>query len=167
MSQNISSQQDVMKLLFNVTRFEMQYPRFIEESARQIIDQEILQPIKIAMRSFGYSEKIIDGTTIENLFLDSNGFIQFDVVSDYKSELGFDVAKAREEGTKRHFIKPINAKALVWIIGGFIKGFSKGHWVKGITKSNIIKKTTEAKFPFAQDRITQESIIFFNRTVSG
>jgi len=44
MSSNISSQQDVMRLLFNVTRFEMQYPRFIEESARQIIDQEILQP---------------------------------------------------------------------------------------------------------------------------
>ncbi len=65
MSHSISSQQDVMKLLFNVTRFEMQYPRFIEESARQIIDQEILQPIKTAMRSFGYSEKIINGTFIE------------------------------------------------------------------------------------------------------
>jgi hypothetical protein len=166
MSNNISSQQDVMKLVFNVTRFEMQYPRFIEGMARKIIDEEILQPIKTAMASFGYSQKIIDGTTIENLFVDDNGFIQFDVVSDYKSESGFDVAKAREEGTRGHFIKPKNAKALVWIVGGFVKAFSKGHWVKGITKSNIIKKTTEARFPIAQERITQESIIFFNRTVS-
>lgn len=165
MSSSISSTQDVMKLLFNVTRFEMQYPRFIEQTSRQIIDEEILNPIKTGMRSFGYSEKIIDGTFIDNLFVDDNGFIQFDVVSDYKTELGFDVAKAREKGTKRHFIKPKNAKALVWIIGGFVKAFSKGHWVKGFTKSNIIKKTIEAQFPIAQERITQESVIFFNRLV--
>jgi len=164
MSNVISSQQDVMKLLFNLTRFEMQYPRFIEESARQIIDQEILQPIKFAMRSFGYSEKIINGTFIDNLFVDGNGFVQFDVVSDYKSELGFDVAKAREEGTRDHFIAPVVKAALSWIVGG-LRLFSKGHWVKGFTKSNIIKKTTEARFPIAQERITQESIIFFNRTV--
>lgn len=166
MSNVISSQQDVMKLLFNLTRFEMQYPRFIEESARKIIDEEILQPIKIAMKSFDYSDKIIDATSIENFFVDSNGFIQFDVVSDYKTELGFDVAKAREEGTKDHFIKPVVKAALSWVIGG-LRLFSKGHWVKGFTKSNIIKKTTETRFPIAQERITQESIIFFNRTVSG
>jgi len=164
MSSNISSKQDVMKLLFNVTRFEMQYPRFIEESARQIIDQEILQPIKTAMRSFRYSEKIIDGTFIDNLFVNDNGFIQFDVVSDYKSELGFDVAKAREEGTKRHFIKAVGKAALSWVTNN-VRLFSKGHWVKGFTKSNIIKKTTEIRFPIAQERITQESVIFFNRMV--
>ena len=166
MSSTISSQQDVMGLLFNVTRFEMQYPRFIEQSARKIIDQEILQPIKIAMKSFDYSNKIIDGTSIENFFVDGNGFIQFDVVSDYKSELGFDVAKAREEGTRDHFIKPAVKASLSWIIGG-VRLFSKGHWVKGFTKSNIIKKTTEAKFPIAQERIIQESVIFFNRMVVG
>ena len=166
MSHVISSQQDVMKLVFNLTRFEMQYPRFIEQIAQKIIYEEILNPIKTAMSSFGYSQKIIDGTTIEQLFVNDNGFIQFDVVSDYTSESGFDVAKAREEGTRRHFIKPKNAKALVWIVGGFVKAFSKGHWVKGITKSNIIEKTIQARFSIAQERITQESIIFFNRTVS-
>lgn len=164
MSNIISSQQDVMKLLFNLTRFEMQYTRFIEESARQIIDEEILQPIKIAMKSFDYSEKIINGTSIENFFVDGNGFVQFDVVSDYNTELGFDVAKAREEGTKDHFIAPVVKAVLSWVVGG-VRLFSKGHWVKGFTKSNIIKKTTEIRFPIAQERINQESIIFFNRMV--
>jgi len=164
MSSTISSQQDVMKLLFNVTRFEMQYPRFIEQISRQIIDEEILIPIKTAMRSFGYSQKIIDGTSIESLFVDDSGFIQFDVVSDYKTELGFDVAKAREKGTKRHFIKAITKIALSWVTSN-VRLFSKGHWVKGFTKSNIIKKTTETRFPIAQERITQESVIFFNRMV--
>jgi len=166
MSKNISSQDDLMRLLFDVTRFEMQYFRFIEQRGRDIIHEEILEPIKDKMKKFGYSQKIIDGTTIENVFVDDSGFIQFDVVSDYESKTGFDVATAREKGTKDHFIKPINAKALVWIIGGFIKGFSKGHWVKGFTKSNIIKKTTETQFPIAQQRILEESIVFFNRTVS-
>ena len=153
-----------MRLLFNITRFEMQYTRFIEQSARQIIDQEILQPIKTAMRSFGYSEKIIDETFIDNLFVSSDGFIQFDVVSDYKSELGFDVAKAREEGTKRHFVKAVVKAALSWVTNN-VRLFSKGHWIKGFTKSNIIKKTTETRFPIAQERIMQESVIFFNRMV--
>lgn len=165
MSKNISSQDDVMKLLFDVTRFEMQYFRFIEQTAKQIIDEEILQPIKTEMKKFGYSEKIIDDTTIENLFVDDNGFVQFDVVSDYKSDNNFDVAKAREKGTKRHFIKPIVKLALSWIVGN-LRLFSKGHWVKGITKSNIIRKTTEVRFAIAQERITQESIVFFNRTVT-
>lgn len=164
MSQNITSQDDVMRLLFNVTRFEMQYPRFIEQVAKQIIDEEILQPIKTEMKKFRYSEKIIDDTTIENLFIDDTGFIQFDVVSDYKSETGFDVSKAREKGTKRHFIKPLKS-VLSWVVG-FVRLFSKGHWVKGFTKSNIIRKTIEIRFPIAQERITQESIIFFNRTVT-
>jgi len=155
-----------MKLLFNVTRFEMQYFRFIEESAKQIVDEEILQPIKTEMKKFGYSEKIIDDTTIENLFVDDTGFLQFDVVSDYKLETGFDVAKAREKGTKRHFIKPVVATVLSWIVGGFIRAFSKGHWVKGFTKSNIIRDVTKARFPIAQERITQESLVFFNRTVT-
>ena len=166
MSKNISSQDDVMKLLFDVTRFEMQYFRFIEQTAKQIVDEEILQPIKTEMKKFGYSEKIIDGTTIENLFVDDNGFVQFDVVSDYKSESGFDVAKAREKGTKRHKLPKVKGRTYSWIVGGFIRAFSKGHWVKGITKSNIIRRTTEARFVIAQERITQESIVFFNRTVT-
>ena len=155
MSTSISSQQDVMKLLFNVTRFEMQYPRFIEESGRQIIDQEILQPIKIAMRSFGYSEKIIDGTFIDNLFVDGNGFIQFDVVSDYKTELGCDVAKAREEGTKDHFIKPVKGKVLSWIEGGQ-RFFSKGHFVKGITERRIMERTVRNAMPDFLKKFKQE-----------
>lgn len=166
MSVNVSSHNDVMKLVFNITRFEMLYPRFIEETAKQIIDEEILQPIKTEMKKFGYSEKIINETSIENLLVTDSGFLQFDVVSDYEADNGFDVAKAREEGTKDHFIKPVKAKALSWIVGGFIRAFSKGHWVKGFPKSNIIKKTLEMNFTVAQERLDHEGIKFFNQTVA-
>ena len=145
----------------------MQYTRFIEDAARKIINEEILLPIKEGMKNFDYSQKIIDATTIDNLAVTETGFLQFDVVSDYHADDGFDVSTAREKGTKKHFIKPVVKLALSWIIGGFVKAFSKGHWVKGITKSNIIKKTIEARFPIAQERIEQESIEFFNRTVNS
>jgi len=154
-----------MKLVFNLTRFEMQYPQFIQSIAPKIADEEILNPIKSRMRDFGYSQKIIDSTRIENLQISNLGQIEFDVVSDYKSELGFDVAEAREKGTSRHFIKPINAKALSFIVGGFIRGFSKGHWVKGITASNVIEKTVAEFTPIAQIKLNEETDLFLQRSI--
>ena len=157
--------QDSMKLVFNLTRFEMQYPEFVRSIAPKIADEEILEPIKSRMKDFGYSEKIINETRIENLQISTAGQIQFDVVSDYKTASGFDVAEAREKGTVRHFIKPINAKALAFIIGGFIKAFSKGHWVKGITASNVITKTVEELSPAAQSRLNNETDSFLQRSL--
>lgn len=166
MSIEIDSQEDVNNLLFNVIRFDMQYNKFIEDAARTVINEELLLPIKEEMRKFDYSQKIIDATTINNLVVTENGFLQFDVISDYTADTGFDVSTAREKGTKKHFIKPTVKLALSWLSGN-IRAFSKGHWVKGITKSNIIKKTIETRFPIAQERLEQESIIFFNGMVSS
>ncbi len=155
-----------MRLVFDITRFEMQYPRFVQEKVEKIIHDEMLLPIHKAMRSFNYSEKIIKGTTIENINISDQGYVQFDIISDYKSESGFDVAKAREKGTKRHFIKPLALGGVLrWIVGGFVAGFSKGHWVKGITRSNIIAKTVETTFPIAQNRLNQETSAFFKETI--
>lgn len=166
MSVEIDSQEDVKNLLFNVIRFDMQFDKFIEEISRTIIDEEILIPIKSEMKKFNYSEKIIEKTIIDNLIISEDGFVQFDVISNYETESGFDVSTAREKGTKTHFIKPKVKLALSWLSGN-IKLFSKGHWVRGITKSNIIQKTIELRFPIAQERISQESIIFFNKMVSA
>jgi hypothetical protein len=41
------------------------------------------------------------------------------------------------EGTKDHFVKPKNAKALHWV-GGGQSIFSKGHMVSGIEKFQFI-----------------------------
>ena len=117
------------------------------------------------MKSFGYSQKIIDGTTIENITINRTGSMSFDVVSDYDSESGFDVAKAREKGTVRHFIKPVNAKALSFIAAGFIRGFSKGHWVRGITATNVVSKTVQEKTPEAQARLNEATDRFIARSV--
>lgn len=165
-STEIKNNNDAMRLVFDITRFEMQYPRFLQEKVKKIIHDEMLIPIHNNMRKFNYSQKIIRGTTIENIKIDEQGFIQFDVVSDYKSESGFDVAKAREKGTKKHFIKPVVMAVLSWFVGN-LRLFSKGHWVKGIVRSNVIQKTVEATFPIAQNRLNQETSKFFKETIRG
>ena len=158
--------EDNMRLVFDLTRFEMLYPEFIKTVTPKIADEVILSEIKKRMKDFRYSQKIIDSTRIENLQTDNKGNLEFDVVSDYKSELGFDVAEAREKGTIRHFIKPINAKALRFILGGFVVGFSKGHWVKGITASNVIEKTVAEMTPIAQERLNKETDEFLSRSLT-
>lgn len=165
--------QDNMRTVFNLTRFEMQYPDFIREIAPKIANDEILKPIKKRMKDFGYSKKIIDSTRFENLQLDNFGNLEFDVVSDYKSDDGFDVAKAREEGTVDHFIKPVTRKALSFILQGAtglissFRAFSKGHWVRGITASNVITKTIEEFTPIAQQRLNEETDNFLNRSLGN
>ncbi len=146
-------------------RSQVQYPRFLREEVKKIAEDVILKPSHSRMRSFGYSQKIIDGTTIENLEIGRNGTLSFDVVSDYDSELGFDVASAREKGTKSHFIRPVNAKALSFIAGGFIRAFSKGHFVRGITATNVVAKTVQEKIPEAQARLNEATRIFISRSM--
>ena len=155
-----------MKLVFNITRFEMQYPAFIRDAVQRIVDEELLKPIKFQMKAFNYSQKIIDGTTIENLVVDDGGFVQFDVVSEYDTESGFDVALAREEGTRTHFVAPRFRAALSWIANG-IRIFSKGHWVRGIRRSNVIQNTIAERFPILQARLNDQTDSFFNSVVNS
>ena len=146
-------------------KIQVQYPRFLREQAAKIADDVILKPLHSRMRDFGYSQKIIQGTTIENIIIGKNGTMSFDVVSDYDSESGFSVATAREKGTARHFVKPVNAKALSFIVGGFIRAFSKGHFVRGITATNVVQKTVQEKIPEAQARLNEATDLFISRSM--
>ena len=160
------SAQDNSRMAFLAFKTQLQYPRFIREQAKKIADDVILKPLHSRMRDFGYSPKIIAGTTIENIEVSGNGTLSFDVVSEYDSESGFDVATAREKGTARHFVKPVNAKALSFIVGGFIRGFSKGHFVNGITATNVLQKTVKEKIPEAQARLNEATDDFIKRSMT-
>lgn len=168
MSTDIASAQDANQLLFNLVRFEQQLPRFIEDVVQRLAEEEILNPIKTKMKQKNYSQKIIDGTTIENIIVDGSGFVQFDVISEYNTEEGFDVATAREEGTRDHTIRPRDPKGVLrFILGGFVVGWSKGHLVKGIKASHIVRDTVKSRFPIFQQKLTEEIIQFYNSRVSA
>jgi len=156
---------DRSKQAFVAFKTQVQYPRFVREEAKKIAEDVILKPLHSRMKSFGYSQKIIDGTTIENIIVNRTGSMSFDVVSDYDSELGFDVAKAREEGTIDHDLPKVPGRIYSWIAGGFIRAFSKGHFVKGITATNVVQKTVQEKIPEAQARLNEATDRFMERSM--
>ena len=143
-------------------RFELQYPGFLKIMATKIVNETILDEIHRRQESLGFSKKIIERTYITNIKIESTGEMTFDCISDYESESGFDVAKAREEGTDvgkpghKHWVAPVHRKFLSWIQNG-VRRFSPGHWVKGITRSNVIKKTIKEMTPKAQARLDEET----------
>jgi len=110
------------------------------------------------MTLYNFSKKIINAVRIVNLNISLNtGEITFDVISDYKDkDTGFDVAKAREEGTKKHKVEPDKKNFLSWKVRG-VRFFSKGHWVRGIVESRIIKNTMNQNMPHVQ-RLLDEAI---------
>jgi hypothetical protein len=55
------------------------------------------------------------------------------------------------DGTKRHFIKPVKAKALAWVGADGKTKFSKGHWVSGITARKWMLNNTLDNL----DKVTQ------------
>jgi len=147
-------------------RFEQQVPRFIEDAVKRIADEEILTPIKSKMKQTRYSQKIIDGTTIENIVVDGSGFVQFDVISQFETSEGFDVAKAREEGTVPHIIRPRNANGVLrWFTRTGEKVFARFARNPGIKGSHIVRDTTKSRFPIFQQKLTEEIVAFYNRTV--
>ena len=160
----IRSKEEAIQLVFRLTQFEMQYPRWVKEKGIQLVKDTILPTIKKRMADFNYSPKIIDGTTIADVLVDTDGFMEIEIDSTYKTESGFDVAEAREKGTRTHWVAPVIKKALSFIIEG-IRVFSKGHWVKGIFKSNVIEKTIEELTPRLQVRLNEETDEFFLQKV--
>ena len=141
-----------MKKIASIIKMEMQYPRWVRFTAKQVLEDITLKQTHSRMKDFGYSEKIIKNTKVQNIQIKDDGELEYEIFSKLMRGK-YDVAKGREEGTKRHKITPNKKEALSWIAGGFVRAFSKGHWVKGITKSNIIEKTIEEFEPQVQERL--------------
>jgi len=161
----LSQSIDPSKKAFLAFTIQIQYPRFIREESKKIAEEVILKPLHQRMRSFGYSEKIINGTTIENITVNKTGSLTFDVVSDYESESGFSVANAREAGTVDHDLPKVQGRTYSWIVGGFIRAFSKGHRVRGITATNVVRKTVQEMIPQAQNRLNEATDRFLERSM--
>jgi hypothetical protein len=162
----IASVEDANQLLFNLVRFEQQSPRFIEDAVMRLADEVILQPIITKMKQAKYSQKIIEGTKIDNIQVGPEGFVTFDIISEYDAENGFDVATAREKGTRDHTIRPKRENGVLrWFTQAGQPIFAKFARVAGIKASNIIRDTVDLQFPIFQQRLTEEIVVFYNETV--
>jgi hypothetical protein len=130
------------------------YDEFLLAKVREHVNKIIVDEIISKMQKENFSPKIYQNTYLKDVKLTNRG-IKANIVSVYFTASGFDVAIAREKGTKGHFIKPNTAQALSWITQG-VRLFSKGHWVSGIKSLKIIQKTIKEKKPEVQQAIERE-----------
>ena len=75
---------------------------------------------------------------------------------DFKGKKGEPLDVFFEKGTKKHFIKPKAAKALSWIVGGFVKAFSKGHYVSGIKARYVFRDGFLKGYPEFKKKLQEE-----------
>lgn len=153
-----------MELVLKITRFELQYPRFVKERVETIVNQEIVDKIRDKMEAKGYDKKIIQQVRVEFVGIDPNGFIDFDIISDYETDEGFDVAKMMEEGRREFFNKPVIKKALSWIAEG-LRIFSKGHIIPFRPGDKFVDSTITEMEETVQERINTETDDLLNRSI--
>ena len=103
----------------------------------------IIDEIQRRMEVEKFSPKIIQNTYLKAVNITGES-IRARIVSEYTSESGFDVAVAREKGTRDHMIAPTTKQALSWIFQG-IRMFSKGHMVSGMKSLNLVRNTIKDK----------------------
>ena len=130
------------------------YDAFLKAKVTEWANKIIVDDIVRQMQENHFSPKIWKNTHLKDVDIRSNR-IRLIITSEYTTESGFDVALAREKGTKDHMIKPRTAKVLSWIFQG-VRMFSKGHMVSGFKSLKIIEKTTKAKKPELQTKLNEE-----------
>ncbi len=123
-------------------------------SAERWVNELIIDKITDKMRENNFSQKIWMGTKILSSRIENNKII-VTIQNYYFSDTGFDVAIAREYGTKDHWIRPKLANLLSWIHEGR-RLFSKGHIVSGIKSLFIIRDTVKEQMPEVQNKINQD-----------
>ena len=166
----IPSVEWVEKYRLKLTQFHHLYKEFLESKATELANKLLVDPIVEEMRAMGVSRKIYENVEVGAVVVTNNG-IYIRIHNEYFAESGFDVALAREEGTDDHFIQPLRdamqftrvdpnlvsnmPKALSWIQDGK-RRFSKGHWVSGLPRLNIIQKTLENNEYQLQEELNKE-----------
>ena len=181
---------EMIDIAFSVTRFQMIYPSFRVDLAQKLVDDILLREIHDRMKAKNFSQKIIDSTKVTVVNVDDHtGNITIRATSDYEAEkedgTKFDVAKAREEGTTRHWVGPKKpGGVLAWPSAGPFSGlaraifskradnalgrflFSKGHYVSGIDEARIVRDTCRLLQPVIQREFDKQSLAFFKEVMT-
>ena len=104
--------------------------------AERTFGEEFLKLAEAEDMSVRYKQSLKIKTDFGKLFLEL----------DYRGDNDEPLGVWFEHGTKKHFIKPIEKKALSFIENGQ-RFFSKGHFVKGIRERRIMERMVRLGMP--------------------
>jgi len=98
---------DVGDIKLRVNQIQIEYPYFVEDTLRDLIEEIIIEKIHAKMTKDGISKKIIDSTKLGTKpYKHKKASIIWTVISDYRSIDGFPVAVMIEHGRKAFFVSP-------------------------------------------------------------
>jgi len=122
---------------------------FIKEVAPNIAQRTIVEKISSIAMAKTKSPRYWQSIHAEMVGMEL--WIWVDFEGENKEPLGLWF----EDGTKKHKIMPIHAKALSWIQNG-IRRFSLGHWVSGIRAKHIFRDGVRAGLPSFLSQLQDE-----------
>lgn len=163
--------EDIKRFRQKITGLKIQLFTFQSTTIRKLANIIIVDMIHQNMRAAGFSEKIIEGTFLDNIELLGRKKVRLFFRSEYFTETGFDVALAREEGTDRHFIEPLRIKNNTddgpKALHGGAKWpyFSKGHWVDGMLALFIVSNTVKQMTAPLQDEYNRQQDIWYKQNL--
>lgn len=98
---------DLKKLNKKLKSAIISLPTIRKFALERAADEAVLTAIHRDMETNNFSKKIIDRTFVGEVDVTNNGKkITVHFISEYVSDGGFDVSKAREEGTRDHDVFP-------------------------------------------------------------
>ncbi len=156
----IPSVSEVRSLKNKLAHLKHNMDAVVLRSAERWVNELIVDEIQNKMRSNNFSQKIWMGTKILSSRIEGDQII-VTIQNYYFSDSGFDVAVAREYGTKDHWIRPRLKQVLSWIHEGK-RLFSRGHIVSGIKSLLIITNTVKEQTAEVQSKINQDVTDFKN-----
>lgn len=145
---------EIQKYKNNISHLKNNTNDILLRSAERWVNELIVDTIQDKMRENNFSQKIWMSTKIISSRIENNQII-VTIQNYYFSDTGFDVAVAREYGTKDHWIRPRLKQVLSWIHEGR-RLFSRGHIVSGIKSLLIIQNTIKDQMPEVQDKIDED-----------
>lgn len=146
--------EDVKNFQSNVQSIKLQILEFQAFTVRKLGEQ-IVDRIHEKMRESGFSEKIINGTKLDNIEIISTKRVRLYFRSEYFANNGFDVALGREEGTDKHKVEAGPGTALpIPTEGGII--FRKSAEPDGIVALYIVRDTVKQMVPHLQDEYNRQ-----------
>lgn len=156
----IPSVSEVRSLKNKLAHLKHNMDAVVLRSAERWVNELIVDEIQNKMRENNFSQKIWMGTKIISSRIEEEQVI-VTIQNYYFSDSGFDVAVAREYGTKDHWIRPRLKQVLSWIHEGK-RLFSRGHIVSGIKSLLIITNTVREQTAEVQSKINQDVTDFRN-----
>ena len=141
---------DVGDIKLRVNQIQIEYPYFVEDTLRKLIEELIVKKIHARMSKDGISKKIIDSTHLGSRpYKHRKKSLIWTITSDYRSIDGFPVAVMIEHGRKAFFIKPklpspVRPNPTLKFDVGQKTVFSKGHMIPEYEARKYVHDTVQA-----------------------